>query len=293
MICLGYDTAEKETTIDQYCEAHSIDRVYLFSPNRFSIGCNHPSHEIIEWSDIIMYKFYYRLLQEIDGNSLVVINECLRTQNRHELTYNCLRLYLQQAGHQIIFQYLPIINNIDDFMVLFDFDTKSRWKREKFREDLLGECQLNIQVADLSLTAIDISVDDKIRTAYQKKKRQLIDGIGFKDPHTIPRNLLLIGGKTKLEHVNPELQYVGRNKRFNLPNMKTYREINSPGPYTVFEFCHNFIDFSDFLSISRQTEIRTMVVDLKVDRWYFQRYREWIGRIHETYSILCGQEDRS
>lgn len=288
MICLGYDTDEKKITIDQYCEAHDIDRVYLFSPERFSISCNHPSYEVIEWSDIIMYKFYYRLLQEIDENSLIVINECLRTQNRHELTYNCLRLYLQQSGHQIIFQYLPIIDTLEDFMVLFDFDTKSRWKREKFQRDLLKECQLDIRVAELSLTAIDISVNDKTHTAYQKMKRQLIDGIGLKDPHTIPRNLLLVGGKTKLEHVDPGLQYVGRNKRFKLPNLQTYREIESPESYTVFEFCHNFIDFSDFITVSRGTAVDVMVADLKVEHWYFQRYREWVGRIHETYSILRG-----
>lgn len=286
MICLGYNNEEKKTTIDKYCEDHNIDKIYLFSPKRFQVECSHPLHEVIEWSDIIMYKYYYRLLQEIDGNSLIVINECLRTQNRHDLTYNCLRLYLQQAGYQIIFQYLPIIDTIDDFMVLFDFDTKSRWKREKFHRGLLKECQLNIRLADLSLTAIDINVDDKTRTAYNKKKRQLIDGIGLKDPHTIPRNLLLVGGKIKLEHIDTELQYVGRNKRFKLPNMQTYRETENPGLYTVFEFCHNFIDFLDFLSVSRETTIDVMVADLKVDQWYFQRYRELVERIHETYSIL-------
>lgn len=286
MICLGYDTSKKTTTIDEYCTANNVERVYLFSPQRFPIGCNHPVHEVIEWDDIIMYKFYYRLLQEIDEKSLVVVNECLRTQNRHELTYNCLRLYLQQAGHQIVFQYLPIIDNSDDFMILFDFDTRSRWKREKFSKGLLGECRIDIDVANLSMTKTEIHVDEKTQSAYTKKKRQLIDGIGLKDPHTIPRNLHLLGGKIKINYIDPETQYVGRNKRFALPNLKTYREVENQDSYVVFEFCHNFIEFSDFLSISRQTEIQAMVSDLRVDHWYFQRYREWIDRIHETYSII-------
>ena len=71
--------------------------------------------------EIIQYKFYYRLLQEIGKDTLLVVNECLRMQNRYDLTYNCLRLFLQQTPHALVFQYLPIIDTIADFMVLFDF----------------------------------------------------------------------------------------------------------------------------------------------------------------------------
>ena len=66
-----------------------------------------PDHddEFIEWADIIEYRYYYRLLQEIGSKTLVVVNECLRTQARHDLTYNCMRLFLNQTDHRLIFQY--------------------------------------------------------------------------------------------------------------------------------------------------------------------------------------------
>lgn len=287
MIYLGYKEFEKRRIIDEYCNSHSIEKVFIFSPSKFPITCDFCNNETVEWADIVMYKYYYRLLQEINDRSLVVINECLRTQNRYDLSYNCLRLYLQQAGHQLIFQYLPIIDTAGDFMVPFDFDTRSKWKREPISAELLRECRCEVKRIELSLNCIDVPVAPRTRELYEKKKRQLIDNLGLKDPHTIPRNLHLVGGSAKVDRVNQGGYYVGRNNRFKIPNMKTYREISFPDTYTVFEFCHNFIDFSDFLSLSKQTSIDVLVADLKVDRWYFQRYQNWIERINETYSIVC------
>jgi len=125
MIRLGYDDAAKDATITAYCAAHAIRKVFVLSPAKFRFSCSTP-HEIVEWADIIEYRFYYRLLREIDQSTLIVINECLRTQNRHELAYNCIPLFLQQTGHQVVFQYLPLIESPEDFMILFDFDTRSQ-----------------------------------------------------------------------------------------------------------------------------------------------------------------------
>ena len=130
MIYLGQNNEEKKDVISKYSKDNNIDKIYFISPKHYKFNLDsNLNYEIIEWDNVIMYKFFYRLLQEININSLVVINECLvKKQRRGDLTYNCIRHYLNQAGHQLIFQYLPIIDEVKDFYTLIDFDTKSMWK---------------------------------------------------------------------------------------------------------------------------------------------------------------------
>lgn len=291
MIRIGYDDAAKDAIVSAYCRDHGIGKVFVLSPARFLPMLSTP-HEAIDWPNIIEYQYYYRLLREVDAATLVVVNECLRTQNRTDLAYNCIRLFLQQTGHRIVFQWLPAIDTADDFMVLFDFDTRSRWKGSPYQPALFGEADIRSRAVAPEFVAIPVETDRKTRDAYVREKRRLVDGIGLKDPHTIPRNLLLVAGKAKLSAVKPGRRYVGRNNRFKLPNIETYRDAAGLGDRIVFEFCHNFTDMSDFLAISRQRRVDVLVSDLKVDRWYFDRYAQWAGRLRDVLSILPREEDR-
>jgi hypothetical protein len=110
---------------------HGIEKVFILTPANFSLACPFANHETIEWAVIIQYKFFYRLLQEINQRTLAVVNERLSTQNRYDLTYSCIRHFLTQSSHQIVFQHLPLIDSIEDFMVLLDSEARSRWKREQ------------------------------------------------------------------------------------------------------------------------------------------------------------------
>jgi len=285
VICLGLNASQKDAKVARYCADHGIKKVFVLTPEKFrpafSVEAEH-----IEWAQIIQYKFFYRLLQEIDGSTLIVVNECLRTQNRYDLTYNCIRHFLSQTTHQLVFQYLPIIDSPDDFMILFDLDTRSQWKREKLRAELLPHCKVEVAEVPLVLRAVSVETDAKTQAAYVREKRKLIDGIGLKDPHTIPRNLYLMSGKAKLAHVIAGAAYVGRNNRFGIDGLRTFKDEAFPPASTVFELCHNFIDFSDFLALSRQTEIDVLVADLKVDAWYFDRYQAWLQRVRDAYAVL-------
>lgn len=273
----------------EYCSAHGIEKVVLLSPAKFQFNCTFPDHEHIEWSEIIQYKFFYRLVQEINPQTLIVINECLRTQNRYDLTYNCIRHFLSQTRHQLVFQYFPLIDDIQDFMILFDFDTRSQWKRSRFGVELLREARINARPVLPSLRPVLVHTSPQLKMQYEREKAKLIDGIGLKDPHTIPRNLYLLSGKAKLAAVNGGA-YIGRNNRFKLPQMQTYKELLYPNaPYTVFEFCHNFIDFADFLALSGQSTFEVLAADLKVDHWYLTRYQEWGGRLANAYASLQQQ----
>lgn len=294
MIQLGKNREDKIKVIQDYCTEHDIEKVVILTPPKFDIGkiglvgsvkfC-----ETVKYDEIIMYKFFYRLLQEINDKHLIVVNECMRTQNRNDLTYNCIRHYLNQTPHQIIFQYLPIIDTIEDFMILFDFDTKSQWKRERFNTELLKECTIHTEGVNLILNPINIECSPIIKAKYETEKDKLFKQVEteLKDPHTIPRNLYLLSGKDKLLKVDRDKAYIGRNNRFKVEKMQTYKELNyNHSPYTVFELPHNYIDLTDFLCLSGQTELDVLSTDLKVDIWYGERYNEWLNRLKDAYSKI-------
>lgn len=303
VIYLGLDDAAKGAIVVRYREEHAIRKVFVFSPERFAPSfapehmtdpptqCDGRDGLYIDWPDIIMYRYYYKLLQEVDGSTLVIVNECLRTQDRNSLTYNCLRNYLNQTPHVLVFQYLPLIDTSEDFMTLFDFATRSRWKREKFRPDLLSEAKIHVEPVPIELQPVRVRVDDKVRAAYAKEKAARlaeVRGDPDKDPHLIPRNLLLVSGKAKLVHVDPTRPYVSRSNRFKLPNVETYRDAAGPGERAVLELPHNFLDFTDFLAVSRQHRIEALVADTKTEDWYLRRFQDWTQRVNDAQATLHG-----
>lgn len=287
MIALGLDDQAKRAEIAAHQARHDITKTFTISPKHAVLD---GAWEHIPYEESFWYKYYYRLLQTIDKRTLLVINECARSRNRHELVFNCIRQYAHQTPHVLVFQHLPFIDTWEDFGVLFDFATKSMWKREKVTQAMLSEAQIRVEPMLPELRPIAVPVDAKTAASYAREKAALlaeVRGDPSKDPHNIPRNLYLLGGKAKLAHVDPARSYVGRNTRFKLPNLSTYREERyDRGPYTVFELPHNFIDFTDFLFLSRQRSLDVLVAELKVDRWYLDRYQAWVGRLREAYAML-------
>lgn len=299
MIFLGRKKEEKNKIISDYCKENNIKKVFILSPELYNFECFSNDYEFIDYPNIIEYVYYYRLLQEINNDVLVVVNECLRTTNRNDLTYNCIRNFLNQTNHQIVFQYFPFIQDFDDFFILFDFDTQSKWKRDKNKE-LLKNSTIDIKEIGVVFNKVEFIASDKIKQKYEKDKEKLFNNIGAKDPNTIPRNLYLISGKEKIYHTKPNKIYVGRNNRFKLLNLKTYKEIKAPlnnqinartifdysNEYTIFEFCHDFIHFTDFLYLSEQQKIDVLCSDLKIDVWYFNRFNEWSKGLQNAYDTI-------
>ena len=54
----------------------------------------------------------------MDKRTLLIIDEIFKVDDRKDLTCNCVRNYLKQTDHQIIFQRFPIVKNKEDFLVL-------------------------------------------------------------------------------------------------------------------------------------------------------------------------------
>ena len=294
MIYFGLNDDEKRGCVERYRADHGIRKVVVISADDFPLPIDETDQ--IKYSDVIMYVTFYRLLQEIDDRTLIVINECLRTQNRYDLTYNCIRNFLNQTSHQLIFQQLPQIDTREDFMILFDFDTRSRWKRRPFDPFLIGqEARVEIQRLPVNFERVDIPTSEKTREKYTQERRRIFRDLGSRDPHILPRNLYLLGGMDKLRYIYANDMplfsaacgsWVARNKRLGSDKIVTYDEVQSGQSYGIVELPHRFLDYCDFIQRTGQAASRVLVADLRVDHWYIRRYTEWSERIHETYTSL-------
>jgi hypothetical protein len=81
---------------------------------------------------------------------------------------------------------------------------------------------------------------------------------------------------------------VGRNNRFKLPNLETYRDAAGHGERVALELPHNFIDMADLLTVSRQHRIEALVADTKAEDWYLSRFQHWIQRVNDAAATLHG-----
>jgi hypothetical protein len=287
LIRIGLNEAQKQSEIKEYVKTHDVKSVIVFSPEKFEMALpdlgDVPIRQI-EYKEVIMYRTFYPLLEEIGENHLLIVNEFMRTNNRSDLTYNCLRHYLDQCGHQIVFEYFPFINDPSDFMILLDFDTKSKRKGFGFdKEFLKGEdilCQnqhlnLNIDMANLPAGAAK---------EYEKKKNGLFESIGNRDPDIIPRELHVFTGKWKKDEIRPELHYVARNSRYKLPNVTTYPHVVAGHNYILLDWQHRRLQMNDFLRVTKQTELTYVSTGLSIDDVYINAFNEWLGRLEEFYA---------
>lgn len=284
MIRLGLNSLGKQSIINTYIKENAIKKIFIFYPDKFPNVWEFPVPvEYIRHADIIMYKFFYRLLEEIDSNTLLVFNECLRTQNRSDLTYNCAHHYCNQTEHKIIFEYFPFIEDKDDFMILLDLINKGKYKGKSFDWQYLKDEDIKNKQINIIFSEIDCPITENDKMKYEKKKEELFNNLGNSDPDTIPRQLHLFTGNLKREAIQPDLKYVARNDRFKLSNITTYKETKKEN-YIVVDMPHRRIDFNDFLKITGMTDIKFINTGLKVDLFYAKEFREWIERLEEFYA---------
>ena len=167
MIYLGLRNTEKQKIIIDYIRQNDIRHVVIFSgeiggqigkksvraPSRafhldieeigrntelevipYQYGADAPnsvSDRTIEqfgWAESIMYRVFYNLLGRIDNSYLIIYNEFMRNKNRSSLEYNCVAKYSTQTEHRLVFEYFPIIDEIEDFMILADLDSGQAYK---------------------------------------------------------------------------------------------------------------------------------------------------------------------
>lgn len=285
MIRIGLEPKEKQKVVDEYLSNNNINKVYClyyrdFKPS-YKTDCE---IEYVEYADIIMYKYFYRLLEEIDDKKLIIVDGCMRTQNRSELTYNCVHHYLNQTPHKIIFEHFPIIDSKDDFMILLDFENKGKYKGKSFDYIFLHDEDIKIKPRKIKLNTIPVEISEKDFENYEKKKEYLFDNLGNKDPNTIPRELQLFAGNLKKRAIQPDKLYVARNKRFKLDNVLTYNEIAGKGDYIVIDTHYRRLNMNDFLRISGMSTIKYLCTTLSIDNVIVNEFSKWKARLDAIYA---------
>jgi len=282
MIKIGLNQREKQRGIDKCLSG--IKKVFCFYhkdfPVKYKVDCN---IEYIEYADIEMYKFFYRLLEEIGNDSLIIMDGCMRTQNRSELIYNCAHHYLNQTPHKIIFEHFPIIDTKDDFMILLDFENKGKYKGKSFDYLFLQQEDILIKPHKVKMELLPAEVSGSERVQYDAKKESLFDNLGGKDPDTIPRTLQLFAGDLKKKAIQPDKLYVARNKRFKLDNVLSYDEAKK-GEYIIIDTHYRRLNMNDFLKITGMEKIKYLCTTLSIDNVIISEFAEWKARLDAVYA---------
>lgn len=285
MIRIGLSQREKQKVITEYINSHEIKKVFCFYFKKFPVKYNAPCEiEYIEYADIEMYKYFYRLLEEIGNTSLIVIDGCLRTQNRSELIYNCAHHYLNQTPHRIIFEVFPIIDTKDDFMILLDFDQPNKYKGKSFDYIYLHDEDTQIKPYKAKMNIINVPITDKEQKQYEKKKESLFNNLGNKDPDTVPRALQIFAGDLKKKAIEADKQYVARNKRFKLDNVASYDDVNGKGDYIVIDMHYRRLNMNDFIKATGMNNIRYLATTLSIDNYIIDDFSKWKARLDAIYA---------
>ena len=280
MIWLGLDQAEKGYVIERYMEEHpEVNDVVMLSHEPFRLS----GWEQYSWDDAIMYRVFYPLLERIGENTLVVVNEMMRTRDRNSLTYNCMHHYLNQTKHRIVFEWFPLIEGREDMLILLDYDHPNKYKGRGFDPAMLAESSIKGYRRVPPLIVHLVYADEEIQKRYEAEKEKLFAGLGNGDPDVIPRRLHLWTGKYK--PLDPGTLYVARNKRFGRDNVGTFKDAAHGDFRVMIDMPHRMIDLTDYLKTTEQTELCYLCADLPVDRYYRDRYEAWAKEAGALYDL--------
>lgn len=285
MIRIGFTQRQKQKIIQDYVTEHAIKKVFCFYykdfPYRYNVDCE---IEYIEYADIEMYKFFYRLLEEIDEDRLIVIDELMRTQNRSELIYNCSHHYLNQTPHRIVFEYFPIIEDKEDFMILLNFENKDKYHGKGFSRDYVQAEDVVIYPRRIKLDTINVDITENDEKRYERRKEKLFDNLGQKHPNTIPRDLQLLAGDCKKRAIENDKIYMSRNKRMKLNNVYAYTDYEKRKDYIIIDFHYRRLNFNDFLKRTGMTKVQYLCTPLPVDNVFVNDFIKWKARVDAFYA---------
>lgn len=173
--------------VEDYLKNNQIERVFIIG-DKIDLD---PSVRVdhITYTETILYKFYYPWLKNITSNCLVVWNNAMRTRNRHDLHYNCIRQYMQQAEHRIIFEYFPIKEKEEEFMILWDMTLNNPFLKEAYAECDFSQGEIHLGDIRFDVRKTFVELDKEELVAYAAEKERIVGEVK-KDPNIVPRRLL-------------------------------------------------------------------------------------------------------
>lgn len=287
MIRIGLTNEQKNDCIKKYIKHNpNIREIIIFSDERFFMDI--PDVELnvrqIGYKETIMYRTFYPLLEEIDESYLLVMNECMRTDKRNSLNYNCIAKYTNQTSHRLVFEWLPIISEEKDFMILLDFATSQKYKGQSIKEIDLGEEDVMCVPRRYSLTPITVTLPEDGTKLYEEEKEKLFKNLGNRHPDIIPRHLHVWTGKFKEPFIEKDKLYVARNSRFKTQNVVVYKNLEKGKQYILLDIQHRRLDFNDFLRKTEQSELKYLSTGLSIDQVYIESFNKWKRAVESFYA---------
>lgn len=279
LINIGFTATEKEEMIRQYQKEHpDVENIIIFYPDGWEhLGID---AEYTPYSEIIMYRTFYPYLQKIDKSYLLVYDECMRTKNRYDLTYNCAHKYNNQTPHVMVFEGFPFIDEPDDFMILADLVDSVRMRaRKHFDPSVLDEIDTEVKHNIYDFGRIDVDLPAKAEEAYFNEKDKLFANLGNKDPDTLPNALEIFVGKWKKPKENLEA-YVARNQRFKTDTFAMHKKTDEA---KLIDLPLAQKDFNDWLKLSGCKSMLFLHTGLKVDIYFYNRYCNWFKEVEKFY----------
>lgn len=284
MIRIGLNEKQKQEEIRKYVLEHDIKNVIVFSPKKMLMDLPELDVPIrqIDYDEIIMYRTFYPLLEEIDNSYLLVANELMRDRNRSCLTYNCYAKYTNQTEHRIVFNYLPIIESRKDIMILVDFSNSQAQKGFGIADINLEEYDIQCIRKDYRIDVISVLLPDGATEEYEEEKERLFDDLGSKDPDTVPRQLHAWTGKFKKPFLEDGEMYIARNKR--IKGVEVFKNAMPGNNYILIDMPFRRLDFNDFLQASQQDKIRYLSTGFGVDSVYIKAFEDWVKEVKSIYA---------
>ena len=193
------------TIVNQYISEHpEIKKIYVIGEElpTEQINFNNENIEFVPIEKSHYFCWYYKLLQEVNTSTLIVLNEILHYTNRYLLQYNCIRKYVQQTQHRLVFSNLPAKRNEEDFMILYDMIQVNPFLKDNynyivcFENVVVNDCSINLTVDTVELT-------EKELEKYEEEKEKAIQSVK-KDPEIIPRRLLKYSESCNKKHTKKE-----------------------------------------------------------------------------------------
>ena len=277
MIYIGLSNKKKVKIINDYISENNIQKtVYIYGQDALNIKAD----KTVDFEETIMYRTFYPLLEYVDKDTLIIIDEFMRTSNQNDLHYNCVHKYLNQTEHRLIFEFFPFIEEKEDFMILKTFDDY-KYHHKKFDSAYLIDGVV-CEPYKFKIDPINVIIPDKAK--YYQKQESLFKNLGQKDPNTIPRNMEIEAGNYKKNVISNEGFYLARNKRFKKANVHTYEEV-STRDYTVLDFHYQRLKFNDFLKKTRMKTVKVVITNTEIDDYYLTEFTKWKARLYAFYEL--------
>ena len=311
-ICVGYDDSEKKRFVKEFLvDNPDIDGILYFSPTGMQVLD-------LDWTGVrVMRKTFFEAMcfkhateigETVNDRWLIIYDECMRVKKRKDITYNSFHRYGHMVKYQIVFETFPMIDSPDDFLLLVDLAYPDRYVQSKFTPDLLKLPSVDIKPRRITIESVPVPIDEDSSAEYAAERDSLFDGLGRRDPQTVPNSLEIWVGKYKKPYIESDGVYIARNSRYKKPNVKKYtdynvydnesyntmsyethakneyvREFDTADVVTAVDLPVRHKDFVNMVKFSGAKTVRFLNTGLSIDRALLNEYQEIFNTMNEVF----------